>query len=161
MQLLLGKPTTSYATAGTAPDATEGWTPFDTARQGTTTLNTTDGQAIEAKEEGGEVIERIEEADSFNLEFELFVKKGHELPFNGKLDTIPGEFAFKVESAIDANTPSFYIPRATIAASLQYTANDGLRVKYTISALKPATGNTVQILGTTNSANGDTPGNGD
>lgn len=139
MKILLGKPKIKFAESdGTG--ATGNWTVVDTPREGSTTLNTTEGDSIEAKEEGGEVVEHIDTADSYALEFEVFVKKGVALPFNDVDGVISGEYAFRVESAIDSNAPSFQIDRATVNASIQYAPNDSLRVKYTVTALKPTDG---------------------
>lgn len=139
MKILLGKPAI-YKAASNGAGASETFTLIDTPREGTTTLNTTDGTAVEAKEEGGEIVEHIDTADTYALEFECFVKKGVALPFTDTDGVVAGEFAIKVMSAIDENAPSFQIDRATVAASIQYSAADSLRVKYTVTALKPTDG---------------------
>lgn len=136
MKILLGKPVLKFANS-TGSGTPASWTTIDTPREGTTTLNTTDGESLEAKEEGGEVVEHIDTADKYSLEFEVFVKKGVALPFSDTDGVIVGEFAFRVESALDSNAPSFQIDRAVISASVQYAPNDSLRVKYTVTALKP------------------------
>lgn len=139
MKILLGKPALYFAESNGA-GATGAFTLIDTPREGTTTLNTTDGTPVAAKEEGGETVEHIDTADTYALEFEVFVKKGVALPFTDTDGVVPGEFAFKVMSAIDSNAPSFRIDRATVSASIQYAPNDSLRVKYTVTALKPTDG---------------------
>lgn len=125
---------------------TGSWVLIDTPREGTTTLNVTKGEELQAKEEGGEIIGRLAQADTYSFEFECFVKKGVALPFTDVDGIITGEWAIKLESAIDSAVPSIQIDRATVNASPQYAVNDSLRVKYTISALKPASGSTFKIL---------------
>lgn len=136
MKINLGKPKISFAESNGA-GANGNWTVIDTPRENTTTLDTTDGDVVEATEEGGEVVEHIEGADKYTLNFEVFVKKGTPLPFNDIDGVIQGEYAFKVEAARDSSAPSFQIDRATVNASLQYAPNDSLRVKYAVTALKP------------------------
>lgn len=148
MQVLLGKPKIEFATSAAGVPG-ESWTEIDTPREGTTTLNTTDGTALEAKEEGGLVIEHIDTADTYTLEFECFKKNGVALPFTDVDGVIDGEYAFRVTSAIDTVAPSFQIDRARVSASVQYSVNDTLRVKYTVTPLKPATGASIKIIDNT------------
>lgn len=152
MKVLLGKPKIEFTASPAAQNAT--WTEIDTPREGTTTLNTTDGTALEAKEEGGVVVEHIDTADSYSLEFECFKKNGVALPFTDVDGVINGEFAFRVTSAVDTVAPSFQIDRARVSASVQYSVNDTLRVKYTVTPLKPETGSTIKILDNTSTNNG-------
>lgn len=146
MKIQLGKPKISFAES-TGAGKSGDWTLIDTPRENTTTLDTTEGETIEATEEGGEVVEHIEGADKYVLSFEVFVKKGTPLPFTDVDGVIQGEYAFKVESALDSSAPSFQIDRATVNASIQYAPNDSLRIKYNVTALKPTDGSkTVKLI---------------
>ena len=61
-----------------APEGTPTWKAIDTPKDGTTKLTATAGQEIEALEEGGEVVDSRRSKNKYQLEFDLFVKKGKE-----------------------------------------------------------------------------------
>jgi len=139
---LLGKPKIEVKPAGSGKN----WTELDTPVEGSTSLETSEGTDLEAREEGGEVVDRISSAASYTLTFELFKKEGVALPFADTSGVVDGEWAVKVSSALRSNAPSFQIDRAVLKTSVIYTVNDTLRKRYTFSALKPISGDTLKIM---------------
>ena len=58
------------------PGASAEWTDLDTPKKDTTQLTTTAGEETLAQEEGGEVVDARYGKASYELAFDLFVKKG-------------------------------------------------------------------------------------
>ena len=62
-----------------APAESPKWTAIDTPKEGTLKLTPTAGQETTATEEGGDIVDSRAGKTTYQLEFELFVKKGVEL----------------------------------------------------------------------------------
>lgn len=147
MKILLGKPKIQYCrSVNGVPDGN--WVLVDTPRQDSTSLETSEGSDIEAREEGGEVVERLGTAATYTLTFELFKKKNVPMLFSD-IDVsgvVPGEYAFWVMSDIDSEAPSFRIDRAIVKTQKMYAPNDTYRTQFSVMALKPAEGDTIKDL---------------
>lgn len=147
MKILFGKPKLEYcASSNGVPDGN--WVVVDTPKEDTTSLETTEGTDLEAKEEGGEVVDRIGQASSYALSFELFKKKGEAFMLSDKESrgVVAGEYAIRVTSDIDAEAPGYQIDRAAVKTSRLYSPGDTYRKQFTFSALKPANGDTVKDI---------------
>lgn len=136
-----GKATIEFGTStnGTPPAASSGWTEIDTPVEGTIQLTTTLGDKVEAKEEGGEVIDVRYGKGGATLEFVLFSKKGKAQPFTATDGRIVGEYAFRITPE-DATLTGVQIDKASVTVEQTFNTADGTRYKYTATALKPATG---------------------
>lgn len=123
------------------------WTQITEPREGTAKLTTNEGADLEAKIEGGEILDSLPGKGSYTFEWEVFVKKGAAAPFNDNDGVVSGEWALRVIPVEDTTCPSIQIDCCVIKASQDYTVNDAWRIKYTAKALKPASGNTVKRIG--------------
>lgn len=141
-QLAWGKPTIEYATStkGTPGDA---WTTIDTPKEDTTKLTPTAGTEKTATEEGGELVDSRTGKNTFQFEFDLFVKKGGKRPFEDIDGYISGEYAFRLTPE-DNENEGFQIDRATVRCEESYAAADGKLLHYVVKVLKPATGKSVK-----------------
>lgn len=133
-----GKPKLEIApsTAG-APGTV--FTALPTPKEDTTQLTTTKGDKVEAKEEGGAVVDAKYKASSYELVFDLFVKKGDTRPIADVDGVISGDYTIRLTPEDDA-TEGFIIDVATLSVEESWTAADGKILKYTASAKKPASG---------------------
>lgn len=139
-----GKPTleTTPVTDG-APDTSASWKELPTPKEDTTQLNTTKGAEKTATEEGGEIVDVRYGKNTYELVFELFVKKGEARPFDDEDGLITGEHALRLTPE-DDECEGILIERAKVSVEEVYTAADGKTLKYTYKALKPKTGKTLK-----------------
>lgn len=116
-------------------------------KQDTTKLNTSSGSATEALEEGGEVVDVRYSKSTYELEFELFVKKGESIPTVGteKDGLIIGDYGFKVTPE-DPECYGIQIDRAHVNKEITFASADGIIVKFVAKALKPASGEAVKLI---------------
>lgn len=142
-----GKPTIKYASSTNGVPGSD-WTAFPTPKEGTTQLETTEGDSKEAKEEGGAVVDAVYNVSDFSLRFTLFVKKvdggDFEAPLSPVDGKVTGEYAIQITPE-DPDCPGFQIDKARITVATTYNSNDGIELTYTCRALKPADGEIVKI----------------
>ena len=127
-----------------APQVGGDWSRIEEIRENTTQLTTTEGTDLEAKIEGGEVIDSLPGANSYKLEFEVFVEKGGVLPFADNNGVVQGNWSLRVIPVEDEACPAIAIDNCTIKAVHDYNTTDAWRVKYIATVLKPASGNSVK-----------------
>lgn len=133
---------TTTSTDG-APGELLNWTELDTPKKDTTKLTPTTGEEILALEEGGEVVDARYGKTTYQLEFDLFVKKGKERPFEDIDGLIAGEHAFRITPE-DDTCEGIQIDRSVVRCEENYTTADGKMLHYVAKCLKPKTGNTVK-----------------
>ena len=75
---------------------TSAWGGVDIPKEDTTRLNTAAGAEISANKEGGETVDAKQYRNTYQLEFDIFVKKGHQRPFADEDGNIVGEHAFRI-----------------------------------------------------------------
>ncbi len=131
---------TTTSTSG-APSTS--WKDIDTPKEDTTKLTTTAGTEKTATEEGGDIVDVQFGKNSYQLEFDLFVKKGIDRPFTSNDGIIAGEHAFRVTPA-DETTEGIQIDRSVVRVEESYSTADGILLHYVVKCLKPAEGNTVK-----------------
>lgn len=119
------------------------WTDIDTPKEDTTKLTPTAGTVTEAKEEGGEVVDSRSTKNSYELEFDIFVKKGTPRPFDDNDGVIPGEHAFRVTPE-DPSCEGIQIDRSTLRVEESYSTAEGKMLHYVAKVLKPASGKMVK-----------------
>ena len=139
-----GKPTKKYATSTNGTPGTT-WTEIDTPKEDTTELTVEAGDETTATEEGGKIVDVRYDASSYELTFELFVKKGGTAPWEDEDGIVSGEYALRILPP-DTDCFGVQIDRCTIRCELSYTAADGMLRKYTCKGLKPATGNILKVV---------------
>lgn len=119
------------------------WKDIDTPKEDTTKLTTTAGTEKTATEEGGDIVDVQFGKNSYQFEFDIFVKKGGERPFTSSDGIIAGEHAFRVTPA-DETTEGLQIDRSVVRVEESYSTADGILLHYVVKCLKPASGNTVK-----------------
>lgn len=127
-----------------APSTQGSWGAIDTPKEGTTQLTTTAGQETVATEEGGGIVDVRFSRNSYQLEFDLFVKKGGTRPFDDEDGVIAGEWAFRVVPE-DTACEGIQIDRSIVRVDQSYNTADGIMLHYVVRAMRPATGKTVKI----------------
>lgn len=125
------------------PGADADWTELDTPKKDTTQLTTTAGEETLAQEEGGEVVDARYGKASYELAFDLFVKKGKARPFEDLDGVITGEHALRVIPE-DTSCEGIQIDRSILRVEESYTTADGKLLHYVAKCLKPKTGKTVK-----------------
>lgn len=126
-----------------APASSAVWTSIDTPKEDTLKLTPTAGTEKTATEEGGEVVDSRNAKTTFQLEFDLFLKKGVDRPFEDTDGLISGEHAFRYTPE-DEETEGFLIDRSTVHCEQSYSTADGTLLHYVARCLKPKTGKTVK-----------------
>lgn len=129
---------------------TTNWTKLDTPKEDTTQLTPTKGDVLEATEEGGGTVDKKTKKSTYELAYQLFVKKGVKQPFKTVDGIVEGNYAVAVQPE-DPSIPGVYIGKSTIGAEEAMTSADGGLITYTHSALIPE--------GDTNAATKDEAGN--
>lgn len=147
-QLSWGKPTIEFTTS-TKGAPTESWKAIDTPKEDTTKLTPTAGTEKTAIEEGGELVDSRTGKNTYQFEFDLFVKKGATRPFEDVDGVISGEYGFRLTPEDDENE-GFQIDRSTVRCEESYSTADGKLLHYVVKVLKPATGKSVKPYVKTN-----------
>lgn len=134
----------TFESVGGAPATTNpAWKTIDTPKENTLKLTPTAGQEVTATEEGGEIVDSRNGKTTFVLEFDLFVKKGVDRPWDDEDGLITGEHAFRYTPE-DTSTEGFLIERSTVRCEESYTTADGKLLHYTVRVLKPKTGKSLK-----------------
>lgn len=126
-----------------APSGSPDWKQIDTPKEGTLKLTPTAGQETTATEEGGDIVDSRTGKTTYQLEFELFVKKGIQRPFTDNDGIISGEHAFRYTPE-DETTEGFLIDRSSVRVEESFETANGKMLKYVARCLKPKTGKTVK-----------------
>lgn len=133
-----GKPTIEYAkSVNGVPNGS--WTQIDTPKEDTTQLTTTQGDKKEATEEGGAVVDVRYGANSYQLVFTLYAKKGKVKPLPDSNGVIEGNYAWRITPE-DPACEGLLIENSTVSVQDAYTPADGKTWIYTVEVLKPASG---------------------
>ena len=126
-----------------APEQSATWSAIDTPKEDTTKLTPTAGAEKPATEEGGDIVDALFGKNTYQFEFDIFVKKGSTRPFTDTDGVVSGEFAFRVAPA-DATCEGIQIDRAAVRVEESYSTADGILLHHVCKCLKPASGNTVK-----------------
>lgn len=132
--------TTAPSTNG-AP--TNNWTAIDTPKEDTTKLTPTAGTETTATEEGGGIVDARFAKNTYQLEFDLFVKKGGTRPFTDDDGVVAGEHAFRVVPE-DNSCEGIQIDRSIVRVEETYSTAEGKLLHHVVRCLRPATGKTVK-----------------
>lgn len=137
-----GKCLIEHSTSTNGAPGTD-WTAIDTPKENTTKLTPSAGTEVNATEEGGEIVDSRTGKNTYLFEFDLFVKKGKERPFEDNDGIIAGEHAFRLTPE-DEDCEGLQIDRSTVRVEESYSTADGKMLHYVVRCLKPATGKTVK-----------------
>lgn len=131
-----GKPTVEFTESKLGvPGST--WTAFGEIVEGTAQLETTEGEIIEATEEGGIVVDSRRKASKYKLSLELFVKKGDTKPIDDDNGIITKNYAVRVTPE-DPECEGFVFDNTNVSVFETWNSADGKRRKYIFDAIKPA-----------------------
>lgn len=133
---------TTTSTGG-APSENPTWAAIDTPKTDTLKLTATAGSETTAQEEGGDIVDSRNGKTTYQLEWDNFVKKGVDRPFEDTDGIIEGEHAFRYTPEDDTNE-GFLIDRASVHVEESYSTADGKLLHYVAKCLKPKTGKTVK-----------------
>ena len=126
----------------------QSYTALPTPVDGSTSLETTEGEKLEAKEEGGGVVDVIYKKPETALVFDLYMKKPSSgtftVPLNPSDGVVSGEYAIQLIPE-DTACPGLQIDKARITTTTEFSSSEGLRVRYKCTALTPASGDMVKI----------------
>lgn len=116
-----------------------------TPKKDTTKLTPTAGEQVDAQEEGGELVDSRNAKNSYQFEFDLFVKNNEPIPncITSHDGLIKSQVSIKLIPE-DATCKGIQIDRASIRVEESYTAADGILFHYVAKPLKPKEGDIVK-----------------
>lgn len=129
---------------GGAPKAEGAWDKIDIPTQDSLKVETKEGETIEAKDEAGNVVDSRTTPSSYEITFDLFVKKGVALPFTDKNGIIDGEHAFRYIPE-DPTCEGWQADRTTVSSTILFSTKEGAKYRYKVKVLKPKTGNAFKM----------------
>lgn len=129
---------------GGEPKAEGAWDKIDIPTQDSLKVETKEGETIEAKDEAGNVVDSRTTPSSYEITFDLFVKKGVALPFTDKDGIIDGEHAFRYIPE-DPTCEGWQADRTTVSSSILFSTKEGAKYRYKVKVLKPKTGNAFKM----------------
>lgn len=120
------------------------WILLPTPKEQTVAVNPSEGDKLEAKEEGGGIVDARRSKSTYEVAYELFQKKGEAHPLAAKTvdGMVIGNYALAIQPAEDTAVQGIYVGKSTIGASDALNSQDGGSTAYTHSAVIP-TGDTV------------------
>lgn len=128
-----GKPTVEFKKTS---DASGTWTPFGEIVEDSSALEVTEGELIQATEEGGGVVDARRKRNQYKFLFELFVKKGDERPIADVDGVIADNYAVRLTPE-DDECEGFLLDKTNVTVSESWTAANGKRLRYTFDGIKP------------------------
>lgn len=132
-----GKPTIKVADLSSGyPSSDSEWTALPTPVQGTTTMETSEGDNVQALEEGGGVVDSYTNKSQFQLTLELFEKKGETKPIEDNDGVITKNYALRLIPE-DPTCTGFEMRKTAVTFRYTWNANDGGRWVYVFTALVP------------------------
>lgn len=131
-----GKPKIEIGLLGADGDMSKitDWIRVDTPVDGSTQLNTSEGEKQEAVEEGGAIVATKYKKSTYSLQFQLFKKAGVALPVEDKDGIVAGLYALRLQPE-DPEVEGLVMPKVKLRANTTYSSADGIRVTYTADAL--------------------------
>lgn len=139
-----GECTMRYAQS-VAGKPTGRWTKLPTPKKDTTKVIPQAGDTKEALDEGDNIIDALYGYNKYDLEFDLFLKKGEEEAFEDNNGLVDGMFAFQI-IPLDPTTKGVQIDAVKLRLLDPYDTANGTLLQYRGKCLKPASGNTVKRI---------------
>lgn len=137
-----GKPTII-----TKPEGGSKYRKLHTPVEGSTSLDTTEGDKTEAKIEGGEIEDVRYNKSTYQLKFQIRGIKGGKKPFSEKDGIVAGNHSFWVVPE-DPACPGIQIQKAHVSVKTSFTAADGVLYDVTVDALSNDAGDAQCQFGT-------------
>ena len=133
MILPVGKPTIEIAPLDGGGNK-GAWTTIDIPVDGSTTLETEDGEKTEYLEEGGGLVDSYQKQSKYTLTFTLYAKKGTSKPIEDKNGVIKTNYAIRL-SPEDPECKGFIMHKCSVSCRETYSSADGVRWEYSFSGL--------------------------
>lgn len=112
------------------------WSQFDNPVEGTTSLETTVGETTDAYAEGHELIDRKKSASTYELRFQLYIKRNFTKPIVDVDGVVTKNYAIRLTPE-DDTLPGYLMPKCSVGCTETWSSADGGRIEYTFTALKP------------------------
>ncbi|MBD5265341.1 MAG: hypothetical protein HDS44_00035 [Bacteroides sp.] len=140
-----GKPSQFQTTKSVdgAPAAAADWKDIETPKESTLQIVVTEGSAQTVTEEGGGIVDVRFNANTYELQFTEFVKKGKEPCFEDKDGIVEGEHAFRFLPE-DDTCEGRQIDCSVVRVVETFTTAEGILRLHKAQGKKPKTGNTVK-----------------
>lgn len=133
MILPVGKPTIEVAALD--KDGNKGtWQTIDVPVDGTTSLDTEEGEKTDYLEEGGGLVDSYQKQSKYTLTFTLYAKKGASKPIADVNGVITTNYAIRL-SPEDPECKGFTMHKCSVSCTETYTSADGVRWTYKFSGL--------------------------
>ena len=118
------------------------WRLLHTPVEDSTTLETSEGDTVEAKVEGGEIEDVMVKVDTYALKFEVRLVNGRKKSFADHEGVVKNNYEVYLQPE-DPTAYGLHIDTGRVSVSDSYSAADGIKQAVTINALK--NDNTTQI----------------
>lgn len=129
---------------GGEPKAASPWTKIDVPKKDSLKVDPKEGETKEALDEQGNIVDSKTTPATYEITWEMFVKKGVEPPFDGEEGVIAGEHAFRF-TPDDPTCKGWIVDRATVSATISFSTSEGTLYKYKAKVLKPKTGKAFKL----------------
>lgn len=131
--LSYGKPKIEIAELD-ADDNMAPWVTIDIPKDGTTSMETQEGDNTEYLEEGGGLVDSYRKASKYTLNFELYAKKGFQKPIVDVNGVVTKNYAVRLTPE-DPETYGFVLWKCSVSCVETHTVADGMLWKYTFNGL--------------------------
>ena len=129
---------------GGEPKAASQWTQIDVPKKDSLKVDPKEGETKEALDEQGNIVDSKTTPATYEILWEMFVKKGVEPPFDGEDGVIAGEHAFRF-TPDDPACKGGRVDRATVSAAISFSTSEGTLYKYKAKVLKPKAGKAFKL----------------
>lgn len=102
--------------------------------EGSTNLETTEGDKTEAKKEGGEIVDVRNNKSTYVLNYEIYAEKGEKKPFADKDGIITTSYSIFVVPE-DENCIGIAMQKSKVVMNTSFTAADGIKYAVAHTAL--------------------------
>lgn len=131
--LSYGKPKIEIAELD-ADDNMSPWVQIDVPKDGTTSMDTQEGDNTEYLEEGGGLVDSYRKSSKYTLNFELYAKKGFQKPIADVNGVVTKNYAIRLTPE-DPETYGFILYKCSVSCVETHTVADGMMWKYTFNGL--------------------------
>lgn len=111
------------------------WKTIDVPKDGTTSLETSEGDTTEYLQEGGGKVDVEKKESGYTFVFDLYVKKGFVKPIEDRNGVIVDNYAVRLAPK-DRATNGFIMYKAQVACISTYSVADGMICQYKFEGLQ-------------------------
>lgn len=110
--------------------------PADDLLENSSTLETSEGDVMELRNEFGVIVDRKQRPSSYVFTTSVIKKKGYTSKFTSNNGIVSGDFAMRL-IAEDSATPGFEFGKCNITTANAWTAEQGSLENLTVSGVEP------------------------